>query len=298
MKVFIILFALFILLPSIGCVTGLPVFPVQQTGTITSYPSGADLYLIEEYGTKDSHIGKTPLQVSLVSHKVFQWKIKAVLKDYEPQLWFVHGGKNIDHHFAFTDEEQFRKKQEEDRLKKEEEERLKKELMEKLKAKRDQFLQYGFDVLDFVGYAKATLKVRGEINFGGAVPEINFRTFKNKSYVEVKINYLVTYNTLKVSMYDAASMTFDEIVKKLAKKISTDFKRQETIEGFIFSVTYTNRDFSEKYDMPRDVANEFILPKDACREYAALDLTNQELINKSIVLVDGERISLNLQISR
>jgi hypothetical protein len=99
-------------------------------------------------------------------------------------------------------------------------------------------------------------------------------------------------------MYDAASMTFNEIVKKLAKKLSTDFKKQDEIEGFIFNVTYTNKDFLENYDVPRIVTNEFILPKDACRRYADLDITNQDLINQSIVLVDGERISLNLQISR
>ncbi len=178
------------------------------------------------------------------------------------------------------------------------EERLKAELMAKLKAKREMFLPYGFDVLDFVSYAKATLRVKGDINFGGAVPEIDFRTFKDKNCVEIKVNYLVTYNTLKVSMYEAASMTFDEIVKKLAKKISTDFKKQDEISGFIFNVTYTNKDFSEKYDTPRYVTNEFVLPKEGYRQYAAFDITNQDLVNQSIVLVDGERISLNLQISK
>ena len=172
------------------------------------------------------------------------------------------------------------------------------ELLAKLKAKQEQFLQYGFDILDFINYAKATLKTKGEINFGGAIPEIDFRTFKEKLYLEVKINYLVTYNTLKVSMYDAASMTFDEVVAKLARKLSTDFKKQDEIAGFIFNVTYTNKDFLEKYDMPRNVTNEFILPKDACRKYTALDITNQDLINQSIILVDGERISLNLQFSK
>jgi len=93
-------------------------------------------------------------------------------------------------------------------------------------------------------------------------------------------------------------MTFDEIVTKLAKRISTDFKKQDEIAGFIFNVTYTNKDFSEKYDVSRYVTNEFILTKEACKQYSALDITNQDLINQSIVLVDGERISLNLQISR
>lgn len=178
------------------------------------------------------------------------------------------------------------------------EERRKRELIEKLNLVQEKFKPYGFDILGFVGFARDNLKVRGEINFGDAVPEIDFRKFKDNNYVEVKINYLVTYNSLKVSMYDAASMTFDEIVKKLAKKISTDFKAQENIAGFIFNVTYTTKDFLEKSDMAKLVRNEFVLPKAACGQYAALDITNQDLINQSIVLVDGERISLNLQISK
>ena len=197
----------------------------------------------------------------------------------------INGAHEIERHLI---------KQREEELKQKRSSRL----FAKLKAKQEQFMQYGFDVLDFVKYSKSTLRMKGEINFGGAIPEIDFRNFKEKSYVEVKINYLVTYNTLKVSMYDAASMTFDEIVKKLAKKLSTDFKNQDEIAGFIFNVTYTNKDFSEKYDLPRYVTNEFILPKDACSRYAALDITNQDLIDQSIVLVDGERISLNLQISK
>lgn len=99
-------------------------------------------------------------------------------------------------------------------------------------------------------------------------------------------------------MYESASLTFDEIVKKLAKKIVTDFKKQDSITGFIFNVTYTNKDFMEEYDVLRVVTNEFIMTKESCLKYANLDITNQDLINQSIVLVDGERITLNLQISK
>jgi hypothetical protein len=142
------------------------------------------------------------------------------------------------------------------------------------------------------------LKTRGEINFGSIAPDIDFRTFKEHTYVEVKINYLVTFNTLRVSMYEAASMTFDEVVKKLATKIVTDFKKQDSITGFIFNISYSDMDFLAKEKTFRLVRNEFILPKEACRKYANHEITNQDLINQSIVLVDGERIALNLQISK
>lgn len=272
MKIFPLLFVLLSLLPSIGCVTG---FPVQQTGMISSYPSGADLYLSEEHGTKESYIGKTPTSVSLVSDRSYQWKIRAVHKNYEPLGWFVHGGKDIDHHFAFLDISE-----------------------EMLLALQEKFKPYGFDVIEFVNFAKNNLKTRGEINFGSIAPDIDFKNFKGQNYIEVKINYLVTYNTLKVSMYEAASMTFDEVVKKLAKRIVMDFKKQDSITGFIFNISYSDMDFLAKEETLRLVRNEFILPIEACQKYANLEITNQDLINQSIVLVDGERIALNLQISK
>jgi hypothetical protein len=128
MKIFLLLLVLLILLPSIGCVTG---FPVQQTGMISSYPSGADLYLSEELGTKESYIGKTPISVSLVSDRPYDWKIRAAHKGYEPLVCFVHGGKDIDHHFAFSD--------------------ISKEMLLTLQEK---FKPYGFDVIEFVNFAK------------------------------------------------------------------------------------------------------------------------------------------------
>ena len=227
-------------------------------------------------------------------------KIGLIKAIHNSALELAKSLQNMDKEIADNMAESKRKRAQmaEEEKRRAEEEKRKKELLAKLQEKQKQFLPYGFDVLDFVNFAKTALRVKGGVDFGGAVPEIDFRTFKGKNYVEVKIDYLVTYNTLRVSMYEAASMTFDEIVKKLAKKISIDFKRQDDIAGFIFFVSYTNKDFLEKYDVPKFVTNEFILPKEACKKYASLDITNQDLINGSIVLVDGERISLNLQMSK
>lgn len=220
MRILIVLFVLVTFISCIGCAS---YFPVQQSGMISSYPSGADLYLLEENSTQETYLGKTPKKVDLVSERRYQWKIKASHKNFEPLVWHVHGGKEIDHHFAFSD--------------------ISKEMLQALQEK---FKPYGFDVIQFVTYAKANLKARAEIDFGRFVPDIDFRDFKGGKYVEVKITYPVTYNTLRVSMYQAASMTFDEVVKKLATQIVTTFKKQDSIAGFIFNISYSDMDFLEK----------------------------------------------------
>ena len=45
------------------------------------------------------------------------------------------------------------------------------------------------------------------------------------------------------------------------------------------------------------VAVEFILPLSLMQSYARFDSTGQQLIDASYVLVNGERISLNLQMA-
>jgi len=160
------------------------------------------------------------------------------------------------------------------------------------------FAPFGFDVIKFAVYAKTTLKKGKQIDFGGITPDMGFRVFKGKKYVEIKFKYLVTYNTIRISSYEAASMTFDNVVKKLAKQIIHEFENMDDIAGFIFNVMYTNKDFLAESELPEEVINEYVINKEPLLQYANLDITNQNLIDSSIVLVDGERIALNLQFSK
>jgi len=43
-------------------------------------------------------------------------------------------------------------------------------------------------------------------------------------------------------------------------------------------------------------AIEFICPRQALRQFADAEITNQQLIDQSVVLVNGVRIALNLQL--
>ncbi len=171
---------------------------------------------------------------------------------------------------------------------------------EKIRIEQTQvlFAPYGFDVIKFAVYAKTNLKKGEQIDFGGIVPDMGFRVFKGKKYVEIKFDYLVTYNTIRISSYEAASMTFDNVVKKLAKQIIHEFENMNDLAGFIFNIRYTNKDFSAESESSEEVINEFVMNKGPLLQYANLDITNQNLIDNSIVLVDGERIALNLQFSK
>jgi hypothetical protein len=47
----------------------------------------------------------------------------------------------------------------------------------------------------------------------------------------------------------------------------------------------------------RSEAIEFLLPKDLSQKFANSEITNQELLDKGQILVNGVRIALNLQLA-
>ena len=55
------------------------------------------------------------------------------------------------------------------------------------------------------------------------------------------------------------------------------------------------QDLSAAINRKRSEAVEFIFPLQAVRNFVNADITNQELIDQSVVLVNGVRIGLHLQ---
>jgi len=96
----------------------------------------------------------------------------------------------------------------------------------------------------------------------------------------------------KTSIYKRAAQTFDLFLAPKMADILTKAPDDDAMDLFDFSVVNalasTGKEHSE--------AIEFLLPKIAARQFAASEITNQQLIDKSVVLVNGVRIALNLQL--
>ena len=96
----------------------------------------------------------------------------------------------------------------------------------------------------------------------------------------------------KTSIYKRAAQTFDLFLAPKMADILAKAPDNEALDVFDFSVVNTlastGREHSE--------AIEFVLPKISARQFAASEITNQQLIDKSVVLVNGARIALNLQL--
>jgi len=98
----------------------------------------------------------------------------------------------------------------------------------------------------------------------------------------------------KSSIYKRAAQTFDLFLAPKLKDILDKIPDDSAIAVYDFSVV--NPLTSGMSTRERSEAIEFILPAVLARQFVNNEITNQTLIDKSLVLVNGVRIALNLQL--
>jgi len=86
-----------------------------------------------------------------------------------------------------------------------------------------------------------------------------------------------------------AALAFDQHISHMLRPVSRYFHDNPQFEGIDFSTTVRPGTQSN----PESV--EFVVPFSALACYEKYDCTGQELINRSVVLINGERVTLDLQ---
>lgn len=98
----------------------------------------------------------------------------------------------------------------------------------------------------------------------------------------------------KSSIYKRAAQTFDLFLAPKLKDILDKVPDDNAVAVYDFSVV--NPLTSGASSRERSEAIEFILPANLARQFVNNEITNQALIDKGQVLVNGVRIALNLQL--
>ena len=98
----------------------------------------------------------------------------------------------------------------------------------------------------------------------------------------------------KTSLYKRAAQTFDLFVAPKMKDVLDIAPEDALLDYYDFSVV--NALISNTGGKEHSEAIEFLFPENLARKFANADITNQELIDRSQVLVNGVRIALNLQL--
>ena len=113
--------------------------------------------------------------------------------------------------------------------------------------------------------------------------------------MQIKLNSDSVYNTLKLNNYAIGTKVFDEVVRKMIDPLNGAVKASKTNYGYDIVVIGHSKDFSEKYAVAKNLEYRFLIPEAVARRYKDKDISGQELLNNSIVLLDDERIDLKLQ---
>ena len=99
----------------------------------------------------------------------------------------------------------------------------------------------------------------------------------------------LSFDSGRSSIYKRAAQSFDLFLAPELKDISRRVPADASVEALHFSVL-------NQLGAGKNETVEFICPMDSMRAFVANTITTQELINKSMVLVNGVRIGLDLQL--
>jgi hypothetical protein len=115
--------------------------------------------------------------------------------------------------------------------------------------------------------------------------------FRNQIVLQLTLRNPNTFDKEATSIYKRAARSFDLFLapqlKSILERIPDDAELGALDITVLNDLTGTAGHSSE--------AVEFVCPLRAIRKFADADITNQELISQSVIIVNGVRIALNLQ---
>jgi hypothetical protein len=119
----------------------------------------------------------------------------------------------------------------------------------------------------------------------------SFVIFRKQIYLQMTLRNPTVFDPDATSIYRRAARSFDLFLAPRLKTLLAKIPDDPAITGLDITVL---TEFSAKATSSSE-AIEFVCPIGPLRQFAGADITNQDLINQSVVLVNGVRIALNLQ---
>jgi hypothetical protein len=118
-----------------------------------------------------------------------------------------------------------------------------------------------------------------------------FIPFRNRFYLQLSVTTTLS-PAAAGSQYRLAALAFDQHIAHLIRPVLAYFKNHSDFDGIDFSTTIR---LSSGSSDGSSLAVEFVFPVKLLSSYADFDCTGQQLIDAGFVLINGERVSLNLQ---
>jgi hypothetical protein len=119
--------------------------------------------------------------------------------------------------------------------------------------------------------------------------------FRKGAYLEFSVN--TTLPSASGSRYQLAALAFDDHIAHLIRPMMGYFKGDLEFDGIAFSTNIHAQGNDKSSQVQGSEAVEFFFPVNSLRCYETYDCTGQQLIDAGSVLINGERVTLDLQIA-
>jgi hypothetical protein len=120
----------------------------------------------------------------------------------------------------------------------------------------------------------------------------SFVIYRNQVVLQLTLRNTIRFSPDSTSLYKRAAQSFDLFLAGQLKDILERMPAAAPFAGY--DITILNQFGADAHSSSEAI--EFICPRIALRRFVDADITNQQLIDQSIVLVNGVRIALNLQL--
>jgi hypothetical protein len=139
--------------------------------------------------------------------------------------------------------------------------------------------------------AALTKEGAGKFHFVEYAPPA-FVIFREQMALQMTLRNSIQFGPVKGSIYKRAAQSFDLFLAPQLRDLSDRIPADMEFQLFDFSVlnklSPNAKGTSE--------AIEFICPRSALKQFVNAEITNQQLLDQSVILVNGVRIALNLQL--
>jgi hypothetical protein len=130
-------------------------------------------------------------------------------------------------------------------------------------------------------------ELKAEARFVDYAPP-SFIAFHDGAYLQLNLTTELA-SPAGSSQYGIAALAFDNHIAHLLRPVSKYFQDNPQFNGIDFSTT-----IHQSAEVGSESV-EFVVPLSVLSCYVKYDCTGQELINRSIILINGERVSLDLE---
>jgi hypothetical protein len=121
--------------------------------------------------------------------------------------------------------------------------------------------------------------------------------FRHQVYLELSISTTIS-EPPGTSRYKLAALAFDDHISPLIRRVLSHFQGDQSFDGISFSTTVHAP--VKAVNSPRTqtpISVEFFFPLSDLRCYESFDCSGQQLIDAGTVLINGERVTLDLQLA-